>query len=146
MKDMCRCTKEVMLIYTCKRYRCHKKCHALLLLTVKALSPCPITTRGVKSGLQRKRAQDAVLRLVLGISEADRERLGHSAVLDPSAHLVKDGCRLAASAAGAVLESGDFEDAEEVVDIRENLGDGLVVVSRALGWDVLVRLRTWQVS
>lgn len=118
----------------------HKRGQVLLLCTVKALGSCSISTCGVEGGLQRKRAEDPILRLVLGVREANGERLGHSAVLDPRAHLVKDGGRLPTSAARAVLEPGNFEDAEEVVDVGEHLGDGLVVVSRALGRDVWVRL------
>lgn len=113
----------------------------LFLRTIKALRPCSITTRGVEGGLEREGAQDPVLRLVLGIGKADTERLRHGAVLDPRAHLVENSGGLPAGAAGAVLEPGDLEDAEEVVDIWEHLGDGLVVVACALGWDVRVGLK-----
>lgn len=111
-----------------------------LLRTVKALCPRSITTCRIEGGLLRKRAQDAVLCLVPGVQEADRDRLGDGTVLDPGAHLIEDGGWLSACTAGAVLQPGDLEDAEEIVDVGEHLGDGLVVVSCALGWDVLVCL------
>lgn len=133
--------KRNLCRYICTKPKPTQKCRELLLRTVKALRPCPITTGGVEGGLQRQRAQDAVLSLVFGIREGDRERLRHGAVLDPRAHLVEDSGRLPACAAGAVLEPGDLEDAEEVVDVWEHLGDGLIVVACALGRDVRVGLK-----
>lgn len=105
---------------------------SLLFGPIKAFSFRAVPTSRVELCLERKRAENPILSLILTVLEADGDCVWYSTIFNPGAHLIKNGSWLSAIPTRTVLKSRNFKDAEEVVHIWDNGGNSLVVSTRTL--------------
>lgn len=80
------------------------------------------------------------------IGEFNRQRLWRNTIFHPVDQCLECRCWLAAISAGTVREAGDFEVAEEAVDVRGRGVDTVVVVIGAFGGDETISLVSLSVS
>lgn len=94
----------------------------------------------VEMGAARPCTQDLLLGSVVRQSDCHRRSRRRRAVLLPGSRLVEHGYRLAAIAAPAVTETGNFEIAVEIAYEINLLAHGLVIVERSTRWNRRVGL------